>query len=194
MQDFEYYTQSGTADDDENKQPGDNETSWFLLASTTLPSKSLEASRTLNTHPIRNNCFRNKSLQEINDFIRTNEEKFKELNITSHNWVIIDAKGLETSTCLVVEQKFDDEQSKLTDEFDAARMPFPQAWAMFANLDIANVGFEEFVDEEKGVQDDGAWVWKPFSNSNEGLKRGKKKADAKRAVALKEARESGLID
>jgi hypothetical protein len=61
-------------------------------------------------------------------------------------------------------------------------------------LDIANMGFNEFVDEEKGVQDDGAWVWKPFPSSNEGLEREKRKTEVRREIALKEARELGLID
>jgi len=81
----------------------------------------------------------------------------------------------------------------MNDEFKAARMPLEEACAMFANLDIGNMGFEDFVDEEKRVQGDGAWVWKPFPDSNEAITEGKRKADAKREKALKEARDSGLV-
>ncbi|KAJ7653913.1 hypothetical protein DFH06DRAFT_1330009 [Mycena polygramma] len=41
------------------------------------------------------------SLAEINSFVRANEEPLEDLDVSSMEWLIIDQKGLETSTCLV---------------------------------------------------------------------------------------------
>jgi hypothetical protein len=51
---------------------------------------------------------------------------------------------------------------------------------VFANLDIANTDFLDFVDEERGVQDDGTWVWHMSSDTNEGLERVKGTTKAKK--------------
>ena len=50
---------------------------------------------------------------------------------------------------------WDEEQKNgdyLPDEFRAARVPLTVAWIMYANLDIANMEFEAFVDEKAGYR------------------------------------------
>ena len=45
----------------------------------------------------------------------------------------------------------------MTDKFRAVRIPYTEAWAIFCNLDVANMGFEDWMNEDAGVQEDGAY-------------------------------------
>ncbi|KAF9062973.1 hypothetical protein BDP27DRAFT_1405995 [Rhodocollybia butyracea] len=51
-------------------------------------------------------------------------------------------------------------------ELSPYKKSFVDAWSMTANLDIANMGFEDFVDEEAGAQEDGMWKWQPFDGES----------------------------
>jgi hypothetical protein len=170
IQDFQY-----TEDLDSN---------WVLLSSSTLSDE-----RPKSTVPplldFNENNFAGSTFEDINKFLRTNEAKLKALDFATKNWVIVDQKGLDTETCLVVEQPyhFDGVQGKsyyLPDEFRATRVPLTYAWIMFVNLDISNMGFEEYVDAKAGIQEDGTWKWiGPFPSSNEVLERADREEDAK---------------
>lgn len=63
---------------------------------------------------------------------------------------------------------------------------------MLANLDIANMGFEDFIDEEAGEQQDGTWKWQPLG---QGAGSGKKSVhEVKRDNAIQELRDAGQVD
>lgn len=66
---------------------------------------------------------------------------------------------------------------------------------MFCNLDIANMDFEEWVDEDAGIQEDGAYIWVgPFPSTNEHLERGRRETEAKREAAMKAMKDLGHVD
>ncbi|KAJ7290941.1 hypothetical protein C8J57DRAFT_1044922, partial [Mycena rebaudengoi] len=109
-------------------------------------------------------------------------------------WFVIDPKGLETSTCLVYEyadggDEEEEESEKKPAQFRACRTPYEHAWNMFSNLDVANMGFEEFIDEDKGVQEDGSWEWMDISGEEINTE-----AEDKRRKALKKLREQGHVE
>lgn len=80
----------------------------------------------------------------------------------------------------------------LSDRFRALRVSCDEAWIIFANLDISNMGFEEYADFDAGVQADGTFKWVgKFEDSNDA---GRIKQERKRAAALKAARDLGHID
>ena len=104
-----------------------------------------------------------------------------------------------SSTCLVAEQFYETDETTttggLTDKFRAARLPYEAAWGMFANLDISNMGFEDWVDEDAGEQEDGSWKWiGPFPGSNEASKRDTGKVNERKEDAISKMRELGHID
>ncbi|KAJ6627896.1 hypothetical protein B0H10DRAFT_315556 [Mycena sp. CBHHK59/15] len=143
---------------------------WLLLTSKDLPSTPPEATAPpLPEIPSGRNAFAGMSLADINVFVRAHQDALDALEISALNWLVIDQKGLETSTCLVCEQFYDigneDEGVQgrgLTDEFRACRIPYEKAWSMMINLDIGNMGFVEWVDRAVGEQEDGSWKWMPF--------------------------------
>ena len=176
---------------------------WVLLTSSNLPDEAPKPNVAPPLEDVSSNDFAGLSFDDINTFIRSNESKIKALDLTIANWVIIDQKGIDSSTCLVVDQVYDSEadsddgggEGRMTDDFKAARVPYTQAWAMFANLDITNMDFEEWVDEDAGVQEDGAYKWVgPFPASTEHQEQADRDAEIKRERALKAMRDLGYID
>ncbi|KAJ6619230.1 hypothetical protein B0H10DRAFT_2026566 [Mycena sp. CBHHK59/15] len=153
---------------------GKQDSSWTLLSSAKLPSTKPP----VTIFPVPD--------MSDNEFASMSLDALTELGMTTGNWLIIDQKGLETSTCIVCEQYYDDEEDipddkRLTDEFQACRLPYEEAWGVYANLDIANMGWEDFVDVDAGVQEDGTWKWISFAPSeNEAAEHIMKEADVKR--------------
>ncbi|KAJ7701380.1 hypothetical protein B0H17DRAFT_1195183 [Mycena rosella] len=145
LQDFEY-----------SEYPVDS--SWKLITSKELPAGPFAATA-LPVPEIARNAFAGMSLAEINTF---------GADLSAGNWFIVDQKGLETSTCLVCDQYHDsgeedgdedEDKEGIKDMFRACRIPYEEANSMMVNLDIANMGFEDFVDKDARVQKEGSWKW-----------------------------------
>lgn len=170
-----------------------DDSAWILLTSRTLPDETPKPSVPPLTE-ITDHDLAGATLDEINTFIRSNESALQGLNIATLNWVIIDQKGIETSTCLVVEQVYDPDTSSMSNKYRAARLPYAEAWGMYSNLDIANMDFEDWVDIDAGPQDDGAYLWVPFPPSNEALAQDAREAQTKREAALKTLKDLGHVD
>lgn len=183
IQDFEYTV-----------YPDDS--TWTLLTSKELPETPLTATRLPLPDISGTNDFAAMSFVEINTFVRAHETGLKDVDISSYDWLIIDQTGLDTSTCLVCERYYnygeEGGEEGMTDEFRACRIPYEEAWITITNLDVGNMGFEEFVDEDAGMQEDGSWKWRvatPDTHANE-----KSGSDIKRDEALRELRDSGHAD
>jgi hypothetical protein len=112
-------------DDCEFSDPGDF--SWTRISSKTLPASKFEPS----TPPLlglSENDFADASPDDVFQFVVHNVEGFKALGfdeITS--WVILDAKGIETSTCLFALPiyKYDEtsHEGSYTDKYRFVRVP-----------------------------------------------------------------------
>ncbi|KAJ7349898.1 hypothetical protein DFH08DRAFT_1079173 [Mycena albidolilacea] len=189
IQDFEYA-----------EYPAGSE--WVLLTSAQLPSAA--PGPTLLPVTVADfsggNAFVSMSLAEISAFVDANSDALLKIDVTWAHWVVIDQKGLETSTCLVCKcgSDFDEDEEEeegggSTSEFQACRMPYEMALSMVVNLDIANMNFEDFVDEKAGVQEDGVWKWRSFDPSDRGTD-DMTAEEIKREKALQELRDGGYAD
>ncbi|KAJ7710684.1 hypothetical protein B0H17DRAFT_1173605 [Mycena rosella] len=120
----------------------------------------------LRTDELSANHFAKASLEEINKFVREKEKMLKEtLELSTHHWVVMDRECLEGSkqSCIVCEQKFEFNEDKpsggensedgYTNEFRAARIDQEDVLSMLNNLDIANMDWEDWADDE-GIVDD----------------------------------------
>ncbi|KAJ7455065.1 hypothetical protein FB451DRAFT_1099385 [Mycena latifolia] len=140
---------------------------WLFLTSKNLPSVPPQATEPPLIEILT--AFAGMSLAEINAFVRAHQDALERLEISAQNWLVIDHKGLATSTCLVCEQFYDigneDEGIEgrgLTDEYHACRTPYEKAWSIMINLDIGNMHFVDWVDRVAGEREDGSWNWMPF--------------------------------
>ena len=162
--------------------------SWTLLTSRTLPPTIPGPTRALPLYETYQNAsLANATLTEINDFIRVHETQLKKLNILHGLWVVLDTKGLESSSCVIVQQLFDEDLMELTDGFRALRISLHDAWNCFANLSLGNMGFEEWIDSSAGPQEDG--IFKGVGHGG-----GKYNSRKLKDAALQEARSLGHID
>ncbi|KAJ7451639.1 hypothetical protein FB451DRAFT_1409727 [Mycena latifolia] len=182
MQDFEF-----------SNNPADS--GWVLLTSNQLPAQP-PPSTALPLSEISNSDFAGMSLVETNAFVRSHSDVLAAQRLSAMNWAVIDQKGLETSTCLIFAQYYntgeDGGAEGMTDKFRACRIPYEKAHLMIVNLNLANMGFEDFVNQAAGVQEDGSWKWQSFASRT--TKEGPTEVEIKRDRALKELRDSGHAD
>lgn len=137
------------------------------------------------------NDFANFSAEDVKTFMKTNKGTLQSLNIDPSNWIVIDQKGLETSTCLLTSRHVwdppecdsEDEDhglvgepclpiegqpgpGDLVSELRTMRVPFEHAGVIAVNLEIANMDFTDFVDE-KDKREVGVYSWKPFDGDED---------------------------
>jgi hypothetical protein len=131
------------------------------------------------------NEWQNSTLEEVEAFVLS----LKDGHINTSIYVLLDEKGLEDKTCIVGERRFDDETEEQMDVFNKARVPWEEVTSMFVNLDIANVDFEDFCNEENGDDEDNWFTW----NSSEfGAALGLDEDElAKRGEAIKKLEDEG---
>lgn len=86
-------------------------------------------------------------------------------------FLLLDDEGVENQTILIFNRAGNDpEEDKFgyVDEFNKVRVPWECAYSMWCNLDIANMGFDEFCNEEDMLDStkDGTprrwWTYKNF--------------------------------
>jgi len=92
----------------------------------------------------------------------------KDVKLLAHIWVVLDQKGLDTSTCIVVEQNYGEipgtEDEGMLNTSQAARVPLRHAVDMIGNLYLGNMGFEEWADVDAGLQSDGTYILRGHRN------------------------------
>lgn len=86
------------------------------------------------------------SIEEVEEFML---RKGKEGGQTSL-FAVLDDKGVQDETIIIVKRRINPDAEKFLwlDEYQKTRLPWIEAHSMFCNLDLANMDFEDFVDEE----------------------------------------------
>ncbi len=108
------------------------------------------------------NEWHNSTLEEIEAFVfalnepsDTNEAHLGETSV----FLLLDEKGLQDKTCIVGERRYDDETDERTDFFNKVRVPWEECQVMWANLNIANMNFDDFCDDEVGEDENHWYTW-----------------------------------
>ncbi|KAK3707572.1 hypothetical protein LTR37_012067 [Vermiconidia calcicola] len=96
--------------------------------------------------------------------------------VQSSIFFCLDDKGMQDKTIIIGERRYDEDGDELTDFYNKTRAPWDEAHTVWQNLDIGNVGWEDYCDEEKGADDDGWWDYAvggaDIMTENERAKRG----------------------
>lgn len=143
---------------------------WVLLTSEDLPRVEPDTSTPpMNPSLVSDNRFNGYGPEAINDFVRKHEQELVSIRLYCTNWVIIDQLGIETDTCLVVDQIFDpigslDEDIPISlDGYlynsRAARAPFIYVVDMLNSLTKGESTLGDWVRLSHGVQPDGSYIW-----------------------------------
>lgn len=167
--------------------------SFKLITSQTAPGDS-----SATKPPVldfTNNEWAGKSIATIEAFALLHSRPEHAENLTFSLPVIVDEQGLRDKTCILMERVIiwndgvDDDPTKgveYPDRFNKLRLPWEQVWEVFANLDISNMDFEDYVDEEAGLTGDGCSKFN--KEATEGMDN---QSIAARDAALKALEDSG---
>ncbi|KAJ6471160.1 hypothetical protein C8R47DRAFT_1148037 [Mycena vitilis] len=177
---------------------------WLLWTSNLhLPSEDAKATP-IPLPKIPYNDFAHASLADINSFVRANEEPLEDLDVSSVEWLIMDQRGLETSTCLVcqqvnnygnipgLEEEVWEEGEGRTKQFRACRTPYEEVHEMVTALQMGENEFTDWVEDAAGVQEDGAWRWTSWPKTNDSEE--PRQHELKRQNAMEELRLGGHVD
>jgi hypothetical protein len=138
------------------------------------------------------------SLDEINTFVRAHPDALDAAGLSAMDWLIIDQKGVETSTAVVCEQYYDfgeeSEKDSRTSEYRGCRIPYEEAWLMIKNLHVGVADWDGFVDEDAGMQKDGSWKWKSLDPSTQEIERPTEVLPSDREIAWKKLKDGGHVD
>ncbi|KAF2170404.1 hypothetical protein M409DRAFT_51449 [Zasmidium cellare ATCC 36951] len=107
------------------------------------------------------------SIQDIERYVLDHEPTGIDGNEISL-FLILDCQSLRDRTCIIAErytewnddadppEKFPKEDREKQYEFNKYRAPWDETYICFANLNIGNMDFEDFADDDEGEEDVGA--------------------------------------
>ena len=112
---------------------------------TSLPLKSLPE-----------NVWTSANLEDIETYcmnVKRGDDEHKGANL----FVTIDSAGIENKTCILASlpDGYYENPDTFRGRYDKIRVPWDDLYMIWCNLDLANMNFEEFTEEEDG--DDQSW-------------------------------------
>lgn len=107
--------------------------------------------------------FRGKSVQEVESLmVARNKEGVDAASL----FLILDSEGVEQGTIIVAEravdtsdETMDEDEILYLDRYNKVRVPWIEAHSMWCNLDIANMDFESYCDEDEESTSDGWFTY-----------------------------------
>jgi hypothetical protein len=139
---------------------------WVVVTSKNLPEATLDVTEP-KFEKIPENDFAGKSIEEVHEFLLKQHGSRRDIDISWLRAVILDQKGLETNTALIIHRDMVNEESSdykegddiWTNTFKTTRVPFNEVSNVMGNLGLGNMGFEEFIDTRAEPLDDGTWEY-----------------------------------
>jgi hypothetical protein len=92
-------------------------------------------------------------------------------------FVIIDSEGIAGKTCILASMPdaYYEDPSTFHGRYDKIRVPWDDLYMIWCNLDIANMNFEEFVEEEEEGDDEGWFTYQKIHEDDDDNKAGSKR-------------------
>ncbi|KAI7241463.1 hypothetical protein KC330_g505 [Hortaea werneckii] len=106
------------------------------------------------------NAWKGASIAEVEEYVLRVANGSVRKGVNMSIYLLWDDRGVEEHSVIVGERRFDDDSDKLTNDFDKLRCPWDCAYTMWCNLDISNMDFEDFTDQDVGRDEDG---WYKYS-------------------------------
>lgn len=108
-------------------------------------------------HELPNIEYRGQSIQEVESLMLA---KAKEGEHAATLLLILDSEGIDQGTIIIAERAInssedvmDDDQSLYLNRYNKVRVPWMEAHSMWCNLDISNMGFEEYCEDDESASD-----------------------------------------
>jgi hypothetical protein len=134
------------------------------------------------------NAWSGASLQDIEAYclnLERGEQKGAAL------FVVVDSEGLKNKTCILASlpEVYYDDPGAFGGKYDKVRVPWDDVYMIWCNLDIANMNFEEFVEEEEERDEQGWFTYQSIYEGDEEHQRGLERRDRK----IEKWRRLGLV-
>ena len=113
--------------------------------------------------PPTSNAWAGASLSTIETFVQGAWDFLESIEINALDrtlYLVIDDEGFQDQTCIVAERNTNFEEKPSGEckahrsgvhDYNRVRMPWSRATSMFNNLAIANIGFEDFIEDSNGA-------------------------------------------
>ena len=166
---------------------GNEPHNWFKLITTRTISDD-----TSSTEPPildLDNEWAGKSFEEVETFALANSDPDEHHELNFGNAVVVDEKGLQDGTCIIMARVMiwheDSDEMEWPNKMNKVRLPWEDVGSMYVNLDISNMDWEDFVQDEEENMEGGWWRHKPVPPGNPRLAAKRQAAIAKRDAALR---------
>lgn len=155
-----------------------------LIQAYLAAHKGDEAAETATAAPVDPNLdneWAGASIADIESFciaLEKRDDRAKALQ--SSLFVVLDADGLRDQTCVLAERAIDwkadleEDLFRYLDEFNKTRTPWYQTYLTWCNLEIANIGWDEMMEEEEEDEKEDRWWTFNMEDSGEYLSDEKK--------------------
>lgn len=139
---------------------------------------------------LSNNIWANKSISDIQSFMLTERgKKNKENELNLNTFVILDEQGVKDGTVVLLDSPYNGDEDKMEERFNKVRVPWKKTYIMWCNLDIANMNFEDFVEDEEGDEVD----WWTYAVDQDEETEEEKNVKEKRNSAIAELEQKGMV-
>lgn len=107
------------------------------------------------------------SLREIEQFMLQNP---REKDTGQRLFTVLDDQGVQDETVIIARRRINSDfreqpqASLYLDEYQKTRVPWIEAHSMLCNLELANMDFEDFVDDDSG-DGEGWWIYRPIESA-----------------------------
>ncbi|KAG4066239.1 hypothetical protein HA402_000463 [Bradysia odoriphaga] len=133
---------------------------WDIFHLVTLPTlPKTDAACTIppiTENDLSNNHWMGKSISDIETYILSERSKNNE-GLNLNTFLILDEEGVKDGTIVLLDVPYSDDDNGIVERFNKVRVPWQKAYIMWCNLDIANMDFTDFVEDED--EEDVEW-WK----------------------------------
>jgi hypothetical protein len=106
--------------------------------------------------------------------------------LNPYHYIIVDAQGVPDKTCIFGSRATQDEPFAFLEWFEKTRLPWDEAYLVWCNLDIANMGFEDFVEDNESEHRDHWWTFRSVNNGPDLSDENRAKRDAEIEILERE--------
>ena len=132
----------------------------FRLVTNRSPTQNDDKGTPIPLKSLPENAWTNANLEEIEAYCLDlqrgdTEDEQKGAGL----FVVVDSEGLKNKTCILagLPEDYYEDPSAFRGKYDKVRVPWDDVYMIWCSLDIANMNFEEFVEEEEGEGDGQGW-------------------------------------
>lgn len=140
---------------------------------------------------LASNLWAGASIEEIETYCLERRRADQEDDRGWSLFVVLDSAGIESKTCVLgsLPEEFLENPNDFEGRYEKVRVPWEDIYTVHSNLDIANMNWEEFVQEEQGDSQG----WYTYQSIFDELPHLSKEGQERRHAEIAKARREGHV-